>query len=99
MKSWEVLENLLTLIDDQGVPAVPEASFVFDSLGYGTTTVGDVPNPALELEGISFSKRGSRLSFVIDLADDGSYTLLPRVTRLGKELDSAGLPISSSQRY
>ena len=99
MQHWEVREGLLTLVNDNGAAWVPDASFVFDALGYGTNTLHDVPNPSHDLPQVTFSKRGSKLSFDVTLDDASLFSLQPHATRLGQSLDCAGLPIPIPEHY
>lgn len=99
MQQWEVRNNMLTLVGDNGVANVPSASYVFDALGYGSTRLIGIPNPADELTEIKFSKRGARLSFDVDMMPDGSYVLHPLVSRLGRLLDVEALPVPIPEHY
>ena len=93
MQHWEVRDNLLTLVADDGIASVPSASFVYDALGYGADPPDGIPNPADDLPDVRFSRRGSRIAFDVRMSSDGSYVLKPIVTRLGKTLDCCGLNV------
>lgn len=55
MQHWEVRENLLTLVTDDGAASVPPAGLVYDALGFGANRPEGVPNPADDLPDLRFS--------------------------------------------
>lgn len=99
MRHWEVRDNFLTLVDDNGDRAVPSASFVYDALGYGANELEGIPNPAEDLPEVVFLKRGAKLSLDICDLPNGTYQIAPHITRLGKELDGSGLPVPVPEHY
>lgn len=99
MQHWEVRNNLLTYVADDGTATVQTASFVYDALGYGTEQLEGVPNPSDDIPDVRFSKRGSRLAFEVEVSDEGTYVLKPCVTRLGRALDCTSLPIPVPEHY
>lgn len=99
MQHWEVRNNLLTYVADDGTATVPTASFVYDALGYGTEQLEGVPNPSDDILDVRFSKRGARLAFEVEVSNEGTYVLKPCVTRLGRALDCTSLPIPVPEHY
>lgn len=99
MQHWEVRNNLLTYVADDGAATVPNASFVYGALGYGAERPEGVPNPSDDIPDVRFSKWGSRLAFDVEVGADGTYVLEPCVTRLGQTLDCTNLPIPVPEHY